>query len=126
MLVDPIDLLVGYLRTRPEIPDGAPTGDMVGREAGDTTVYLEPTGGMRMVRYAMDRFDVEYQVYERDREDAAKLAFTVRSILLEDLPGTMIGDNQVLDVAEISAPHYDPDESSREQVYIGEIGLFIN
>ncbi|MFD8594554.1 hypothetical protein ACFV1L_06095 [Kitasatospora sp. NPDC059646] len=113
-----------YLADRPEIPAGAPIGDLVGREVGDVTVYLNQSGGHRMVRDRMDRADVEYDVYHLDRAKARRLAGTVRELLLEDLPGRDVGGALVLDVTEISSPRYLPDLTSREHVYGGEITLF--
>ncbi|MFE9455980.1 hypothetical protein [Streptomyces californicus] len=124
MRVDPVDLVWKYLKALKDIPEDAPTGDLVGREAGDTTIYLNHSGGFRMVRDRMDRADIEYDVYDQDRAQAADLAHTCREHFLEDLPGQVIGDVQILDVAEISSPRYFPDSTSREHVYGGEITVF--
>ncbi|MFD8088969.1 hypothetical protein [Streptomyces malaysiensis] len=124
MTVDPVDLIWKYLNSLKDIPEGAPAGDLVGREAGDTTIYLNHSGGFRIVRDRMDRADIEYDVYHEDRAAAAGLAFLCREHFLEDLPGEVIGDVQVLDVAEISMPRYFPDSTSREHVYGGEITVF--
>ncbi|MFF9481395.1 hypothetical protein [Streptomyces sp. NPDC014733] len=125
MRVDPVEVLTAYLRAQPDIPVGSPTGDMASREAGDTTVYLEHSGGYRLVRDRMDRFDIEYDVYHQDREKAVQLAFRCRELFLEELPGEMVGPAEVLDVAEISSPRYYPDATSREHMYGGEISVFI-
>ncbi|MFC9231354.1 hypothetical protein ACFTZI_20730 [Streptomyces decoyicus] len=113
-----------YLNTLPDIPKDAPTGDLVGRDAGDTTIYLNHSGGFRVVRDAMDRADVEYDVFHSERAQAAGLAYICREHLLEDLPGQVIGNVQILDVAEISSPRYHPDSTSGEHVYCGEITVF--
>ncbi|UQI44634.1 hypothetical protein M1P56_09880 [Streptomyces sp. HU2014] len=101
------------------------TGDLVGREPADTTIYVEHSGGHRAVRNRLDRASTTYQVYSRHREDAAALAFRVREHLLEDLPGRQVGEALVLDVAEEQAPLYFPDPTSREHSYLGEVALFI-
>ncbi|GGW89451.1 hypothetical protein [Streptomyces noursei] len=125
MRIDPVEVLTSYLRAQPDIPAGSPTGDMGSREAGVTTVYLEHSGGVRIVRDRMDRFDIEYDVYHQDRERAAQLAFRCRELLLEELPGEVVGAAEVLDVAEIASPRYYPDVTSREHMYGGEIAVFV-
>ncbi|MFJ2187825.1 hypothetical protein ACIOJE_07635 [Kitasatospora sp. NPDC087861] len=113
-----------YLSSLPDLPAGSVTGDMVGRQAGDTTIYLAQSGGHRMVRDRMDRADIEYDVYHQDRAEAARLAHVVRQHLLEQLPGREVAGALVLDVAEISIPRYYPDSTSREHMYGGEISIF--
>ncbi|MBD0739840.1 hypothetical protein [Streptomyces sp. CBMA29] len=124
MKVDPIDIIFQYLNSLPEIPAGAPTGDLVGRKVGDTTICLYNSGGFRIVRDRMDRVDIEYDVYHTDRAQAAGLALLTREFLLEDLPGKTIAGVDVLDVDDISIPRYLPDEDSREHVYGGEVAIF--
>ncbi|MEU1176555.1 hypothetical protein ABZ464_02715 [Streptomyces sp. NPDC005820] len=124
MKVDPVDLVWQYLNTAPYIPEDAPTGDLVGREVGDTTIYLSHSGGFRIVRDRMDRADIEYDVFHQERAQAASLAYTCRELFLEDLPGQIIGDVEILDVVEISSPRYYPDSTSGEHVYGGEITVF--
>lgn len=125
MNVDPIDIVFQYLNSLQEIPDGAPTGDLVGRKVGDTTICLYNSGGFRMVRDRMDRVDIEYDVYHTDRAKAAGLALLTREFLLEDLPGKTISGVTVLDVDDISIPTYLPDKESREHVYGGEVAIFL-
>ncbi|MGI5531526.1 hypothetical protein ACQEVX_30360 [Streptomyces syringium] len=121
---DPIAFLVSYLRSRlPELAHGAVTGDLVGRQPGDTTVYLAHSGGYRAIRTRLDRADVEYEVYAADREAAAVLAYRVRELLLEDLPGRDVHGVLVLDVADIDSPTYLPDSISREHCYGGEVAV---
>ncbi|MFD7605155.1 hypothetical protein ACFWAN_32530 [Streptomyces mirabilis] len=81
-------------------------------------------GGFRVVRDTMDRVDVEYAAYSTDRKEAVDLALLVREKFLEDLPDTPVGGAHVLDVTEIDSPKYDPDESSREHVYCGQVAVF--
>ncbi|MCF3100962.1 hypothetical protein IPZ58_05150 [Streptomyces roseoverticillatus] len=119
---DPIALLVAYLRTVPGFGEHV-TGDLVGREPGDVTIYLEHSGGFRRIRDRADRADVEYSVFHPDRVKAAGLAYAVRERLLETAPGTVVDGAQFLDVTDISAPRYLPDTTSREHVYGGEISL---
>lgn len=121
---DPVAFLVQYLRSLNSFPSNAVTGDLVGREPGQTTVYLEHSGGFRMLRDRMDRSDIEYDVYHLDREKAAGLAYDLRARLLEDAPGTVVDGVLILDVAEISSPRYLPDSTSREHVYGGEVSVF--
>ncbi|MFD5050436.1 hypothetical protein [Streptomyces tendae] len=120
---DPIAFLVAYLRGRLKLPPGAVTGDLVGRNPGDVTVYLEHSGGFRIVRRRADRADVEYSVFHPDREKAAGLAYEVRAVLLEELPGTDVDGVLVLDVADIDSPKYLPDSTSREHCYGGEVAV---
>ncbi|MEU6704726.1 hypothetical protein [Streptomyces wuyuanensis] len=125
MRIDPIEVLVTYLRSQPGIPASAPKGDLTEHVTGDTTIYLEHSGGFRVVRDRMDRFDVEYDVYSPDRKACVDLALLVRETLLEKLPNAAVGGALVLDVDEIAAPSYYPDDSSREHVYGGEVSVFL-
>lgn len=124
MRTDPVPLVVNYLKSLPDIPADAPTGTLVGREAGNVAVYVLHSGGFRMVRDSMDRADILYDVYHKDRASAAGLSYLVREYLLEDLPGKVIDGVQVLDVQEISSPRYQPDEVSLEDAYAGEVAIF--
>ncbi|WP_371665983.1 hypothetical protein OG306_33180 [Streptomyces sp. NBC_01241] len=72
----------------------------------------------------MDRVDVVYEVRDPDREEAAGLAFLVREIFLKKAGATLSGDLYFLDTQELSMPDYEPDATSREHVYSGEISLF--
>ncbi|MFT2017716.1 hypothetical protein ACMA1D_18030 [Streptomyces sp. 796.1] len=121
---DPLAFLISYLRSRLKFPPGAVTGDLVGREPGDVTVYLEHSGGFRTVRHRADRAEVEYSVLHPDREKAASLAYEVRALLLEELPGTVVDGALVLDVVDIDSPKYLPDDVSREHCYGGEATVF--
>ncbi|MEV0445286.1 hypothetical protein AB0I84_07535 [Streptomyces spectabilis] len=124
MTRDPIAILVPYLREGlPELPAHTVTGDLVGHEAGRTTVYLEHNGGYRSVRHRVDRADIEYSVYDPDRESAARLAYRVREVLLEQLPGASVNGVLVLDVADVDSPRYLPDSTSREHCYGGEVAV---
>ncbi|XMN06951.1 hypothetical protein ACK8N7_13315 [Streptomyces griseobrunneus] len=124
MRIDPIDFLVAFLRAQPGIPGTAPKGDLTNHTHGDTTVYLEPSGGFRMVRDRMDRVDIEYDVYSLDRKACIDLALTVREALLEVLPNKTVDGALVLDVEDIQFPTYYPDKTSREHVYGGELSVF--
>ena len=124
MRLDPIEFLVSYLRSDPDIPEDSPTGDMTEHATGDTTVYLEHSGGFRVVRDSMDRADVEYSVYSLDRKECVDLALLVREKLLEELPGKTVGGALVLNVEDIALPSYYPDDSSREHMYGGEVAVF--
>ncbi|MFJ6010212.1 hypothetical protein ACIQHZ_31505 [Streptomyces halstedii] len=116
--------IVAFLRSLPDIPSGSATGDMNGRQVGNITVYVEHNGGFRMVRDRMDRIDVIYEVYAPDREVAAGLAFLVRGHFLETAPATESKDLFFLDTQEINMPEYEPDSTSREHMYSGEVSLF--
>ncbi|MFE9660316.1 hypothetical protein [Streptomyces sp. NPDC005955] len=124
MKLDPIEILITFLTSTPGIPPGAVLGDLRNHATGNTVVYLEHMGGFRMVRDRMDRCDVEYAAYSIDRKAAVDLALLVRERFLEGLPGASVGDALVLDVEEIDSPRYDPDESSREHVYCGQVAFF--
>ncbi|WP_424214785.1 hypothetical protein ACN20G_23455 [Streptomyces sp. BI20] len=121
MRLDPVEVAFDFLNelTVPVV------GDLVGRSAGEAAVYVEHAGGFRAVRDCMDRADVTYQVYAEERGQAADLAYEVREALLEQLPGRVVGDALVLDVAEGYSPRYYPDPVSREHSYLGEVTLFI-
>ncbi|MFI6684972.1 hypothetical protein [Streptomyces sp. NPDC050485] len=124
MRVDPVAVVFDFLKAQKELTDSV-TGDLVGREPDQTTIYIEHAGGFRVVRASMDRADITYQVYARDRQEAAELAYAVRELLLETLPGRQVGDALVLDVAEGNSPRYFPDAISREHTYQGEVTLFL-
>ncbi|MER6912239.1 hypothetical protein ABT354_11245 [Streptomyces sp. NPDC000594] len=116
--------LVAFLRAAlPDLPGQAVTGDLVGRDPGSTTVYLEHAGGHRAVRHRMDRAEIEYSIYAAQRESAAALAHRVRSILLDQLPGEAVDGALVLDAADIDAVRYLPDDTSREHCYGGEVAV---
>lgn len=124
MRIDPIEFLVTYLESLTEIPEGSVLGDLNNHVVGQTAVYLEHMGGFRVVRDRMDRVDVEYAAYSMDRKEAVDFALLVREKFLEDLPDTAVGGAHVLDVTEIESPKYDPDESTREHVYCGQVAVF--
>ncbi|MFD7552976.1 hypothetical protein ACFV9E_00300 [Streptomyces sp. NPDC059835] len=124
MRIDPIEILVSYLDSLTEVPAGSVMGDMTQHVTGETAVYLESMGGFRVIRDRMDRADIEYDVYSLDRKTAVDLALLVREKLLEDLPQRIVSGALVLDVEEIDSPKYDPDESSREHVYCGQVAVF--
>ncbi|MEV8022499.1 hypothetical protein AB0O76_40645 [Streptomyces sp. NPDC086554] len=124
MRIDPVAVAHHFLKGKKELAD-AVTGDLAGREPTQTTIYLEHAGGFRVIRGCMDRADVTYQVYAEDRQEAAELAYAVREYLLEDMPGRVVGDALVLDVAEGISPRYFPDSTSREHTYLGEVTIFI-
>lgn len=125
MRIDPVDFLVPFLKAYPGIPSTAPKGDMNNHTTGDTTVYLEPSGGVRLVRDSMDRVDVEYDVYSSDRKTCIDLALLVREALLEALPNRDVAGGLVLDVEDIQFPTYYPDKTSREHMYGGEVAVFL-
>jgi hypothetical protein len=122
MRLDPMEFLVTYLRADRDIPHVV--GDLTEHVTGETSVYLEHMGGFRVVRDRMDRVDIEYAVYSMDRKLSIDLALLVREKFLEDLPNRTILGALVLDVEEIDSPHYDPDDSSREHVYTGQVSVF--
>jgi hypothetical protein len=124
MRIDPIEFLVTYLQSVQEIPDGSVLGDLNNHVTGETAVYLVHMGGFRVVRDRMDRIDIEYAAYSMDRKEAIDLALLVREKLLEELPDTAVGGALVLDVDEIDSPKYEPDDSSREHVYCGQVAIF--
>jgi hypothetical protein len=73
----------------------------------------------------MDRMDVLYDVYGQSTAEAGSLAYVVREYLLEHLPGQALKGAAVLDVREISAPHWHPDRESLEPAYTGEVSVFL-
>jgi hypothetical protein len=125
MRADPIPLLVSYLRSIPKIPSGAVTGTLVGRNVGETTIYLMQSGGYRTKRDRVDRLYVLYDVYAESPAEAGALAYTVREYLLEQLPGESINGVLVLDVREEAAPSWHPDMQSLEPAYSGEVCLYL-
>lgn len=125
MRFDPLPLVVNFLRSCPDIPEGSVTGSLVGRNVGETTVYVIQSGGYRIKRDRLDRFDILYDVYGKSPAEAGTLAYAVREYLLERLPGTALKGALVLNVREITAPHWHPDKESLEPAYTGEVCLFI-
>jgi hypothetical protein len=123
--VDPLPLVIDFLKTCPDIPEGAVTGSLVGRNVGETTVYVIQSGGYRRRRDRMDRFDILYDVYGQNPSEAGALAYVVREYLLEQLPDTSIKSALVLDVRETSAPYWHPDKESLEPAYTGEVAVYL-
>ncbi|MFF4557168.1 hypothetical protein [Streptomyces sp. NPDC001422] len=124
MTTDPIPLVVSFLRSQAGIPAGAVTGTLDGRSVGDTTIYIIHAGGFRAVRDRMDRADILYDVYGKDRESAAALAYQVRARLLEDMPNTVVSGHVVLDVTETSSPRWNPDMQSDEPAFTGDVTVY--
>lgn len=124
MKLDPVEILVTFLRNHPEIPSNAPLGDMTQHVTGETCIYLETSGGFRVTRDAEDCAHVEYSVYDLDRKACVDLALLVREKLLEELPGSVVAGAVVLDVEDIALPRYYPDDSSREHMYGGEVAMY--
>lgn len=124
MRLDPVQSLVTFLSTQDGIPEDSLTGDMTEHVVGDTTVYLEHSGGYRVIRDSMDRAEVEYSVYSLDRKECIDLALLVREALLEKLPGMAVDGLLVLDVDDVALPSYFPDDSSREHMYGGEVCVY--
>lgn len=121
---DPIAAVIQFLRSLPDLPAGSVTGDMNARTVGDTTVYVYHSGGFRVLRDSMDRIDIAFEVYAQGREEAADLAFLVREHLLRDLRDVTVGTIYFLDADGDLLPDYEPDSSSREHMYCGEVTLF--
>ncbi|MEU3351294.1 hypothetical protein [Streptomyces sp. NPDC037389] len=124
MKQDPVTVVVEFLRAVPGLSAQYVTGDHVGHQAGEPMIYLEHSGGFRIVRDRLDRADITVDIYHEDRKAAVDLAYRCREALLEELPGLVIGGAEVLDVGEISAPRYDPDAVSREHRYSAEVAVF--
>jgi len=122
-MTDPIAAIVTYLRGLPELSSVRVTGDMNTREVGETTVYVEPTGGFRVLRDCEDRIDISYEVYAAERQDAVQLAFDLRELLFR-LRDVEAGGLYFLDCYELSMPDYEPDPASREHVYSGEVACY--
>jgi hypothetical protein len=125
MRVDPLPLVIEFLRQCPDVPADAVTGTLVGRNVGETTVYIIQAGGYRHQRDRMDCADILYDVYGQSAAEAGTLAYLVREYLLEHLPGTALKGALVLDVQDISSPHWHPDKESLEPAYTGEVRLFL-
>jgi hypothetical protein len=125
MRVDPLPLVLDYLRSCPDVPEDAVTGTLTGRNVGETTIYVIHSGGFRMQRDRMDRADILYDVYGQTTADAGTLAYLVREFLLEDLPGKTLDGAQVLDVHEVSSPRWHPDKESLEPAFTGEVCLYL-
>lgn len=124
MSLDPMKAIATFLRSVPEIPTGSVTGDMNAREVGTTTVYVYIEDGYQVVRDAMDRIYVAFEVYSLDREEAAELSLVVRKHLLQGLRHVTVGDVYFLDAHDEEYPNYEPDSSSREHVYCGVVSLY--
>ncbi|MCC3773674.1 hypothetical protein [Streptomyces sp. UNOB3_S3] len=124
MRQDPVEVVIAYLWSVPGLPAQYITGDHVGHQAGEPMIYVEHSGGFRMIRDRLDRADITFDVYHDDRKHAVDLAYRCREALLEELPGLVVGGAEVLEVEEISSPRYDPDVTSREHCYRGEVAVF--
>ncbi|MGW5773106.1 hypothetical protein ACWEVY_28640 [Streptomyces longwoodensis] len=116
---------MSYLKSCSDVPKDAVTGTLNGREPGETTVYLIHSGGYRRKRSRMDRADFIYDVYGQSPAEAGQLAYVVRDYLLEDLPGKSLGGYLVLDVRDLSSPHWHPDQQSDEPAFTGEVALYL-
>ncbi|MEV5883095.1 hypothetical protein AB0L74_10310 [Streptomyces sp. NPDC052020] len=125
MRTDPIPLVIEFLRHCPDIPEGVVTGSLIGRNVGETAVYVIQSGGHRVKRDRLDRFDILYDVYGTSPAEAASLAYVVREYLLEQLPGAALKGALVLNVWEVSAPSWHPDKESLEPAYTGEVALYL-
>jgi hypothetical protein len=125
MRTDPLPLLVAYLKSCPDIPADAVTGTLNGREAGETTIYLIHSGGYRRKRDRLDRADFIYDVYGQSPSEAGQLAYLVREYLLEDLPSKPLSGYLVLDVRDLSSPHWHPDQQSDEPAFTGEVAVYL-
>ncbi|MGJ3559630.1 hypothetical protein ACR6C2_16795 [Streptomyces sp. INA 01156] len=101
------------------------TGSLIGRNVGETTIYVIQSGGYRVRRDRLDRFDILYDVYAQTPAEAGALAYVVREYLLEQLPGTALKGGLVLNVWEVSAPAWHPDKESLEPAYTGEVALYL-
>jgi hypothetical protein len=121
---DPIPLVISFLRAQPDIPADAVSGNLDDRSVGDTTIYVLHAGGFREVRDRMDRADIVYDVYGKDRESTAALAYLVRAHLLEDMRNTVVSGHVILDVIETSSPRWNPDTQSDEPAFTGELTVY--
>ncbi|WP_328377041.1 hypothetical protein OHB13_11855 [Streptomyces sp. NBC_00440] len=92
---------------------------------GETTIYLMQSGGYRIKRDRADRMYVVYDVYGESPAEAGELAYTVREVLLEQLPGQSLNGALVLDVHEEDAPSWHPDMQSLEPAYSGEVSVYL-
>jgi len=122
-MTDPVAAVVTYLRGLSDLSSVHVTGDMNTREVGETTIYLEPTGGFRVLRDCEDRIDIAYEVYAAARDAAVQLAFDLRELLFR-LRTVEVGGLYFLDCYELSMPDYEPDPASREHVYSGEVSFY--
>ncbi|MFF8629683.1 hypothetical protein [Streptomyces werraensis] len=125
MRVDPLPLVLDFLKSSPDIPDDIVTGSLVGRNVGETTVYVIQSGGFRIRRDRLDRFDFLYDVYHQTPAEAGALAYVVREYLLEQFPDTALKGARVLNVWEVSAPQWNPDKESLEPAYTGEVAVYL-
>ncbi|GGP72105.1 hypothetical protein [Streptomyces melanogenes] len=118
-------VLHAYLTALPETAGILVSASLVDRVKGQPSVILDGTGGYRVVRHRADRADFTINVYHRTMHEAADLAFALRERLLEDLPGTVVGGGQVLDVNEVHSPVFLADMTSGEYRYIAAIALYL-
>lgn len=126
MKVDPLALLVGYLKAQPELAGIKVSVDLVGHITGQRLVHVElMPGGQRIVRDRMDMFNFAINYYGADKRDASALAWDVREILIERLPATRISNYVVSDVEEDSIPYDFPDDFSDEQRFLHLLSIYV-
>ncbi|MGW2579892.1 hypothetical protein ACWCYZ_00905 [Streptomyces virginiae] len=123
-MTDPLVVLHAYLTGLPETAGIAVSASMLDKQKGAPAVILDGTGGYRVIRHRLDRADITVNTYHRSMREASDLAYSLRERLLNELPGTVAGGGQVLDVSEIHSPFHLPDLDSGEYRYVGAIALF--
>jgi hypothetical protein len=123
--VDPIALVINYLKAQPELTGIPVIADLVGHNSGELAVQVDLGGGGRYVRDKADHWVLTINYYGPTKRDTVSLALTVREILLERLPTQRISGVTVADVHEGHAPTDHSDSVIGEQRILHLVSLFI-
>jgi hypothetical protein len=125
MIIDPLDLIISWLRQQPELTAIAIGADLVGHTQGESAIVIEISPlSRRMVRDKMDRWELTFNYYGADKRTVAQLSGKAREILLERLPALHINGVTVTDVEESHAPYDFSDPTSNEQRYLHLVSLY--
>lgn len=125
MIIDPLDLVISWLRLQPELSGVAIGVDLVGHTTGDSAIVVDISPlSRRVVRDKMDRWELTFSYYGADKRTVAQLSGKAREILLERLPATRINGVTVTDVQENHAPYDFSDSTSNEQRYLHLVSLY--
>lgn len=128
MRYNPVQLVVDYLKTQPELSGVTVAIDMTGHTTGSKRVALYYGGGYRSVRDRADYWDLDLNVFAKTRTEAIPIVMSVREILLERVPGMWLAPNKsvhVGDLIEVNSPFDSSDTTVTGEVrYIGTYSMF--
>jgi len=124
--INPIPMLIDLIRDTPGLGPVLVSNDLMSHVIGDAAiiVQLEP-GSRRVVRDRMDAFRFTLNHYGGSTKEASDQAFLVREYLLEQAPGSIIGNVAIDEVREDDAPWDFDDRESREQRFVHRIIIYL-